>query len=151
MSRPILRDEDVVQHLDKDPAGEKEEYIRAFSWFPNSAVPTMLKPLLDGYLVLTRKVLRDPRDAIFVTHIFCAMATVIPSGVFLLYSFSITNLVLHALIVGVQATPFVLMLHCVSHRPLFKKPWAVADGLVFYVLAPFFGQTWNSFYCNNSF
>ena len=38
------------------------------------------------------------------------------------------------------------MLHCVSHKKLSKSSYPWADKLVFYVLAPFYGQTWNTFY-----
>jgi hypothetical protein len=65
----------------------------------------------------------------------------------LIDSFSVTKFVIHLILVVAQSTPYVLMLHCVSHRPLFKKNIAWLDGLVHYVLAPFFGHSWNSFYC----
>ena len=155
MKRKIIRDEDVLACLDKMPEGDVEEYIRAFAWFPNEAVPMLLQPLLKSYLKLSQSLLRDKRDVIFVTHIilylqlliYSALLTVPISAASLIYSFSITKLVIHVLVIVGQATPYVLMLHCVCHRPLFKKSISVLDGLVHYVLAPFFGQSWNSFYC----
>jgi hypothetical protein len=69
MKRKIIRDPDVVSLLDKVPEGDPEEYIRAFAWFSNDDVPVLLQPLLQSYLKLSEKVLRDKRDVIFLTHI----------------------------------------------------------------------------------
>jgi hypothetical protein len=68
----------------------------------------------------------------------------------MLQGFTWLKLATHVLAVAPMASPFVLMLHCVVHRPLFKKEFSRLDGLVHYVLAPFYGHTWNTFYCNSS-
>ena len=67
--RKIIRDEDVVSFLEKDPVGVPEEYIRAFSWFSNESIPSVLQPLLKSYLAVSALLLRDKRDVIFLTHI----------------------------------------------------------------------------------
>lgn len=69
MKRKIIRDPDVVSFLNNPPKGDPEEYIRAFSWFANDSVPQVLQPLLKQYLNLSKSLLRDTRDVIFVTHI----------------------------------------------------------------------------------
>jgi hypothetical protein len=69
MKRKFIRDPDVVSHLEKCPDGDPEDYIRAFSWFSNDSVPMFLQSLLKRYLTLSKKVLRDERDVIFLTHI----------------------------------------------------------------------------------
>lgn len=156
MSRRLTRDPDILEALSHSQKGTPAPYFRAFSWFANEDVPLVLQPLLKGYIKVSNGLIRDPRDVIFVSHILwyilfshgaSGLLTVVPSALALLYSFSIWRFALHVVLVAAQASPFVLMLHCVAHRPLFKKSLAPMDGLVHYVLAPFFGHTWNSFYC----
>jgi hypothetical protein len=76
MKRKIIRDPDVVSLLDKVPEGDPEEYIRAFAWFSNDSVPMLLQPLLESYLRLSEKVLRDKRDVIFLTHIIWCLLSI---------------------------------------------------------------------------
>ncbi len=44
---------------------------------------------------------------------------------------------------------YVLMLHCVSHRPLFKKQHALLPWFIPAVLGPFFGQPPQSYYAHH--
>lgn len=69
MKRKLLRDPDVVSCINNPPQGEPEEYVRAFSWFPNESLPHLLQPLLKLYLNWSESLLRDKRDVIFITHI----------------------------------------------------------------------------------
>lgn len=41
--------------------------------------------------------------------------------------------------------PFGLMLHCTSHRPLFKKEYGWANNYLPWLVGPFFGQTPNTY------
>lgn len=105
----------------KTPVDPK--FSRAFSWFPNSAVPTLLQPLLKFYIEWTREFLSDPRDTIFVTHILFGLCTTVPSTLYLLYSFSWIHAVLHTVSLVVTIPPFILMLHCVWYEVWFN--WIV--------------------------
>lgn len=121
-------------------------FNRAFSWFPNKAVPKILQPLLEEYVSWTQTFLADPRDTIFVTHIISGFLTTVPSALFLLYKFSWVHAILHTASLILFIPPFILMLHCTCHKRMSKTPNGLADLFVHYVLAPFYGETWNTFY-----
>jgi hypothetical protein len=122
------------------------QFNRAFSWFANASVPPALQPLLQKYIAWTHTFLADPRDTIFVTHVLFTFAVVIPSAITLLYRFNWIHAVIHT--VGLVGTipPFILMLHCVCHKKASRTaiPWL--DYTIHYIMAPFYGQTWNTFY-----
>ncbi len=45
--------------------------------------------------------------------------------------------------------PFGLMLHCTSHRPLYKKKYAALNYVIPWVLAPFFGQSPDTYFAHH--
>lgn len=45
--------------------------------------------------------------------------------------------------------PFGLMLHCVSHRPLFKKKYKYLNFYITWILAPFFGHTPETYFSHH--
>ncbi|KAJ3253789.1 hypothetical protein HK103_005276 [Boothiomyces macroporosus] len=120
------------------------EFNRAFSWFANKDVPSVLQPLLQQYVKWTQTFLVDPRDTIFISHIIFSFAVVVPSTFLLLYRFNWVHAILHTVMMVVTIPPFILMLHCVSHKKTSKN--GVADFLIHYILCPFYGQTWSTFY-----
>ena len=63
-----IRDTDVLSHLMNEEKSWSED-IRIFSWFANDQIPTFFLPLLRAYQRVCNRLLRDPRDIIFVTHI----------------------------------------------------------------------------------
>jgi hypothetical protein len=45
--------------------------------------------------------------------------------------------------------PFVLMLHCTSHRRLFKRPWVWMNNYIPWVLGPFFGESPETYFAHH--
>jgi hypothetical protein len=122
------------------------EFVRAFSWFRNSSVPSYLQPLLKSYIKWTHTFIADPRDTIFVSHILFSLATIVPSALWLLYRFNWIHAILHTVSLIFTIPPFILMLHCTCHKKVSKTAFPWVDNTIYYVLAPFYGQTWNTFY-----
>lgn len=87
----------------------------------------------------------DKRDSIFVVLSVFIASTVIPSACFLFLYFSYLHAVLHVLLVMVvYAETFMAMLHNASHRPIYRS--SLLNCVIPYLLCPFFGQTWNTYY-----
>jgi hypothetical protein len=122
------------------------QFVRAFSWFSNKAVPELLQPLLQKYIAWTHTFLADPRDTIFVSHVLFTFAVVIPSAIVLLLRFNWIHAVVHTIGMVGTIPPFILMLHCVCHKKASRTSIPYFDYLIHYVCAPFYGQTWNTFY-----
>jgi hypothetical protein len=144
---PIAQSKLKLGYLpDKYLQPENKEFVRAFTWLKNSDVPAPFQALLQKYINWTHTFLADPRDTVFVSHIISSFCTVVPSAIVLLYRFSWLHAIFHAIMLVFTIPPFILMLHCVSHKKISKSgiPWA--EKLIFYVLSPFYGQTWNTFY-----
>ncbi|KAL2914384.1 hypothetical protein HK105_206156 [Polyrhizophydium stewartii] len=120
--------------------------VRLFGWFAPEDIPAFLRPAVAAYASAAATLVQDPRDIIFVTNMVFYFATIVPSAVMLLARFSWLHAVLHTVALAVFTAPFILMLHCLSHRKIASKsaPWL--DHLVHVVLSPFFGETWNTFY-----
>ncbi|KAJ2999570.1 hypothetical protein HDV02_002535 [Globomyces sp. JEL0801] len=154
--RPPVRDSEVFQPALRSLHGDLEDlykidpdlkFVRAFSWFPNSSVPERLQPLLQAYIRWTSTFLADPRDTIFVTHIIFTFLVVAPSTALLLYRFSWIHAILHTIGLVITIPPFILLLHCTVHKRVTKKDlFPITDLLIMYVIAPLYGQTWNTFY-----
>ncbi|KAJ3369342.1 hypothetical protein HDU91_007310 [Kappamyces sp. JEL0680] len=123
------------------------QFVRAFAWFPNSALPAFLQPLLVAYIKWTQTFIADPRDTIFVSHILSSLVTVVPSALLLLLRFSWTHAILHTVLLIGTIPPYILMLHCTCHKKLTKGSGAGwPDFMINYFLSPFYGETWNTFY-----
>ncbi len=97
--------------------------------------------------------LRDPRDLIFVRTALAIGAFVVPCT---LLAYTLPTWLVAALALpylGVLFTQFagryVLMLHAVVHRPPFKKEYAWMDMPIRFLLAPYIGQTPNSFHVHH--
>jgi hypothetical protein len=115
-----------------------KQVIQPFSWFPNVTMP--------AYCKWAEQFLLDPRDVIFVSHIFYSFLTVVPSALYLLYSFNWIHAILHTVLLGVSIPPYILMLHCICHKRCGNsKGWWV-DFSVHYILGLFHGETVNTFY-----
>ncbi|KAJ3273390.1 hypothetical protein HDV01_004460 [Terramyces sp. JEL0728] len=151
--REPLRDSTILSYANRkldnnlDPKYKlpvDSEFNRAFSWFANKQVPAALQPLLQSYVRWTQGFLNDPRDTIFISHIIFTFAVVIPSTLLLLYRFNWLHAILHTVMMVVTIPPFILMLHCVSHKKTSKN--GIPDFIIHYILCPFYGQTWSTFY-----
>ncbi|ORZ36640.1 hypothetical protein BCR44DRAFT_131530 [Catenaria anguillulae PL171] len=98
---------------------------------------------LDPYVVWS---LRDPRDTVFVKTTLWLSLGVLSSLYLVLVRFTWWHFALHAAWVGKHATTYVLMLHCVCHRPLYKAKYHALNWIAPYALGPFYGHTWDTFY-----
>ncbi|KAL5038324.1 hypothetical protein BDV3_006494 [Batrachochytrium dendrobatidis] len=122
--------------------------IRLFGWIATANIPSILHPLVAVYAQCINPLVADPRDAIFVSYMLFYLFTAIPSALWLLFgSFTWIHAIAHTVYLAVFTAPFILMLHCLCHRRIGNpknSPWL--DAIVHYFLAPFFGETWNTFY-----
>jgi len=101
--------------------------------------------------------IKDPRDLPFV-HLMVACSATALLGVAL---FPISKLVLTGpwfwLAAGVYLLTwafwtldrFILMLHCTSHRILFRREYNVLNQVIPWVLGPFFGETPQTYFCHH--
>lgn len=89
----------------------------------------------------------DPRNGVLVVQATLMLALVLPSSLLLFAHFSFVHAALHvALVLFVCAETFTAVLHNTSHRPLFKPHLGALNLVIPYVMAPFLGQTWNTYY-----
>ncbi len=104
---------------------------------------------LDRYLL---RFITDERNLPFVHLTLRISLTLLPIGVLLFMPF-VTGWVWWSLVAVyyyfchvAYKGPFGLMLHCVSHKPLFKKEYDWMNYYLPWVVAPFFGQTPETYY-----
>lgn len=95
--------------------------------------------------------LNDPRDAVMV-GLMAECAVLAAMGVSLFFVGPRVWLVapLYWLLLGLWLLDrFTLMLHCTSHRPLFKPRYRVANWIIPRVLGPFFGHSPTSYFVHH--
>lgn len=74
-------------------------------------------------------------------------ATVIPSAALLFAQFSYLHAAIHILLVMViSAETYMAMLHNASHTSLYRPRFYLLNGVIPYLLGPFFGQTINGYF-----
>ncbi|HKU40610.1 MAG TPA: fatty acid desaturase [Polyangiales bacterium] len=95
--------------------------------------------------------LNDRRDAVFVgLMVQCALMGLFGIGVFFVAGVSLWFAPLYwALLLALFIDRFTLMLHCTSHRALFKPRYRALNGLIPWVLCPFFGQSPNTYFAHH--
>jgi hypothetical protein len=108
------------------------------------AAPTLLERLAS-------RLIHDPRDAPFLQLMAVASLTVVPTGVMLFVpgAFRWWIAAAHLALVIYFMGPFVLMLHCTSHRRLFKRPWGWMNNYIPWVLGPFFGESPETYFAHH--
>jgi len=95
--------------------------------------------------------LNDPRDAVFVGLIVqCLGLALCGVGLFFVGPALrwLGPLYLVAMFV-LLIDRFTLMLHCTSHRQLFKPKYKVLNQIIPWVVGPFFGQTPNTYFAHH--
>lgn len=118
--------------------------------------PTYTKPAsfssLDKFFL---KYIKDERDLPFIYLSIYITFTLIPLAV-LLYMPFITGWVWWLLVIAyhyfnnmVFKGPFGLMLHCTSHRVLFKREYNFMNHYLPWVLAPFFGHSPETYFTHH--
>jgi fatty acid desaturase len=99
--------------------------------------------------VVTR--LNDPRDAVFVGLIAqCLALAMCGIGLFfvgpaLRWLAPLYLIAMFALLID----RFTLMLHCTSHRQLFKPKYRALNQIIPWLIGPFFGQTPNTYFAHH--
>lgn len=116
---------------------------------PRWARPAKYNPLE----ALGVSLIRDERDLIFVRMAALISVVLIPGAVLMVLAPSWLTLALTvpwlALVYGGFGGRYMLMLHAVCHRRLFKKDYSLLDKWIPWVLGPFFGSTPTSFYAHH--
>ena len=95
--------------------------------------------------------LNDPRDVSFVALMMqCGLLAVAGIGLYLAgpYFWWLVPVYGVALFAGL-VDRFTLMLHCTSHRQLFKPRYALANQVIPWVLSPFLGQTPETYFAHH--
>ena len=95
--------------------------------------------------------LNDPRDVTFVA-LMMQCAAVAAAGVALYFAgrwFWWLAPAYWAALAGVVLDRFTLMLHCTSHRQLFKPRFAILNQVIPWVLGPFLGQTPETYFAHH--
>lgn len=112
----------------------------------NAGAPAALDQEAEGLLT---RFINDPRDKPHVTLLLRSGLVLLAAvGLFHLRSFSWWLAVAYWLVwAGLFADRFTTMLHCISHRPLFRKRWM--NRLVQWLVCPFFGQSPDSFFAHH--
>ncbi|QIL75790.1 fatty acid desaturase family protein [Hymenobacter sp. HDW8] len=118
--------------------------------------PVYQKPAAYSWLeTQLLKVCQDERDLPFARLLFNIALTLIPLAI-LLYIPGLPNwiwwsaaVLYHFLNNVTFKGPFGLMLHCVCHRPLFKKQHDWLNMCIPWVIGPFFGQTPETYYTHH--
>lgn len=118
--------------------------------------PVFVKP--EHYSKLDRfylRFIRDERDLPFIKLSVQITLTMLPLAV-LLYMPFVTGWLWIAIAIGYQFLnnftykgPFGLMLHCTSHRLLYKKEYGFLNHYLPWVIAPFFGHSPETYYTHH--
>lgn len=117
------------------------------SWDNNEINPTLDRLIVQPYLAWASKLVRQKPDTVFVTHILIHYTTLLPSAIYLYYSFSWLHAVFHTVFAVWNAGPFTLLLHNHIHNNgVLGKQYALVDRLFPYITGPLMGHTWNSYY-----
>lgn len=95
--------------------------------------------------------LNDPRDAVIVGLMAqCAVLSVLGLSLFFVGKNVWLLAPVYWLVLGLWLLDrFTLMLHCTSHRPLFKPSHRFANAIIPRVLGPFFGQTPTAYFAHH--
>jgi fatty acid desaturase len=102
------------------------------------------------YLRWVAPLLNDRRDATFV-GLMCSCSLAASTGVVLFFvdRWFWYLAPIHLLLVALLIDRFTLMLHCTSHRPLFKPKFQRLNLLIPWLLGPFFGQTPETYFAHH--
>lgn len=99
--------------------------------------------------------IRDERDLPFVKLTIAITFTLLPLAVILYLPFvngwwwALAAVAYQYLNNFTYKGPFGLMLHCTSHRPLFKKEYKILNHYLPWIIAPFFGHSPETYYTHH--
>ena len=106
----------------------------------------------SGFDKLALQLINDERDLPFIRHTILLTLIVVPVSAYFYLSGHFSWWIAFAYWVVVFAAllgPYILMLHNISHRPLFKPEYKWASNYIGWFLGPFFGETPNTYYVHH--
>lgn len=104
------------------------------------------------FVMPAARLLNDARDTVFVWLLLrCAALGALGVSLFFVPAKVLPYAapVYWLLLFGALMDRFTLMLHCTSHRPLFNKRHRALNNVIPWFIAPFFGQTPNSYFSHH--
>ena len=117
--------------------------------------PTYVAAPYNRFDRLLLNLIKDERDLPFLYLTLRISLLLIPMGL-LLYMPFITGWAWWALAIGYQYInnvkfkgPFGLMLHCTSHRPMYKPAYKFMNNYLPWIVGPFFGHTPETYYSHH--
>ncbi|KAJ3120714.1 hypothetical protein HK098_004400 [Nowakowskiella sp. JEL0407] len=129
-----ITDDNVLQALDEnwDPD------------HPDAAIgPITPKNAYEKFVI---SLLRDSRDLDIINFSLYMTLTVVPSAFLLFYRFSYIHAIIHLILLVPTLEKYVHALHNACHRPIFVKGASLLNLWIPYIIGPFCGQTWNTYY-----
>ncbi|KAJ5206978.1 Fatty acid desaturase type 1 [Penicillium cf. griseofulvum] len=103
--------------------------------------------LLEPYIRWAQDIVRFPTDVVVVTHLLLYLTTTIPSALWLFNHFSWIHGLLHWIVHVWYTGSYTLMKHQYIHmNGVLASRYHLVDLLFPYILDPFMGHTWNSYY-----
>ncbi|MBS1646344.1 MAG: fatty acid desaturase [Bacteroidetes bacterium] len=96
--------------------------------------------------------MNDKRDMAFIKLCVLITFTTIPFAAYLFIPGNLTwwlVLLYYAFNFIFLTSPFILMLHLTSHRPLFKKEYNYLNNVIPWIIGPFFGETPESYFAHH--
>lgn len=106
----------------------------------------------SGWARFWSKFLNDPRDVVFIDLSLAMTFVVWPAAItlFVWGSFNwLWALAYWAMGGALFMDRYILMLHCTSHRPLFKRKYRFFNLYIPWVLGPLFGETPEAYYVHH--
>ncbi len=120
---------------------------------PTLTDPTFTKPDAHGALArFALRFIRDERDLPFVWLTFWMSVVLIPTAVLFyvpgVFSWWMAP-IYWAVLYGFFADKYILMLHCTSHRPLWKREYKFLNFYIPWVIGPFAGESPETYYIHH--
>lgn len=105
---------------------------------------------IPGYETIAVKLFRpllvDHRNECFVLYTVSMLATVFFPALLLFRNFWWMGAAAHLVFFFSYVGSYTAILHNTSHKPMYVSRYAALNHIIPYVLGPFFGQTWNTYY-----
>jgi fatty acid desaturase len=112
--------------------------------------PMLKERQLGAFDRFIMRFINDERDLPFI-HLFLGLSAIILPVAVVLYGWFTWWLAVPYLIVlfAVLLGPYILMLHNICHRKLFKKEYEWMNNIIPWFLGPFFGETPETYYAHH--
>lgn len=103
--------------------------------------------IITPYTRWAQNIVRRPVDVVFLTHILLYTTVLVPDSIYLCFYFGWIHGILHTLFALWCMGPWTLLLHNHIHNGgVLAQRYSLVDRTLPYILGPFLGHTWNSYY-----